>query len=314
MRLILALFFVSSFLYAMGERIDYSVDELSRISYKQRPTASASMFTRSIPHWKDTARLNSALSFDAPPTFNVGTIRKIKKLAVVDIDLGLRVVSIHNRPVDWKETDILAAQCMQAAGMALQLSGFSVVTISAVQQLMHTEPDWAPDVMVTGSTTVNIHGAGGAWMSWPLWLDKPLFAKDRAIHLMDALDVDGLVWISSRILLNRTSMQQAFFSAEPYSYVEWRQKEFEGKSTWTHLGVEMTVMTRKGLSTDQLIAWSDATKGDWVCPAILMNVNPSDPSKDMYEYRLSWSRYPILASFRLIMETMSARFKSDSTK
>ena len=151
-------------------------------------------------------------------------------------------------------------------------------------------------------------------MSWPVWMDKPLFAKDRALHLMDTLEVDGLVWVSSRVLLNGGSIQQAYFSGDPYGYGEWWQKEFEGKSTWTHLGVEMTVMTRKGFSSDQLISWSCATKGDWTCPTILMNVNAHDPNKDQYSYRLSWSRYPILASFRLIMETMAARLKIDSMK
>jgi hypothetical protein len=297
----------------MAERVDYSVDELSRIPFKQRPVTAVGMFSKSLPHWKDEFRLRGQIDPEKPPSLNVAAIRKIKRLAVVDFDLGIRSMTDRPMPVDWKEADLLASQCLQAVGMSLKLCGFSVITQDVVARLIRIEPDWTLDAAPTRSEQVFLHVEGGSWMSWPFWIEKPLLAKDRALRLMNTLGVDGLVWVSSRVLLVRNSTQQAIFSAEPFSYGEWWQHEFSGQPTWTNLGVELTVVTRMGLSSDRLVAWSASTKGDWTCPPIMMN-RGTDPTKSDYEFRLSYSRYPILASFRVIMETMAAQFRKDSTK
>ncbi len=313
MRRMIVLLFLGSLLFAMGEKIDYSVDELSRIPFKQRASAAVGMFSKSIPHWKDECRLKGAIDHDKPPSPNSVAIKKLKKLAVVDLDLGIRTMSDRPMNVDWSELDLLSSQCLQAVGGALKLSGFSVATPDLVMRLVQTEPDWMPDEGVTESSQIRLHASGGAWMSWNTWIEKPAFAKDRALRLMDTLGVDGLVWVSSRILLVRSTSQQAIFSAWPLSYGEWWQNEFAGQSKWTQLGIEMTVVTRKGLSTDRLVAWSASTKGDWSCPAIMMNKGTNAAKQD-YGFKLSYSRYPILASFRIILETMAAMLKADTMR
>jgi len=305
--------FLCSFLFAMGEKIDYSVDELSHIPFKQRASAAVGMFSKSIPHWKDESRLKGSIEHDKPPTLNILAIKKLKKLAVVDLDMGIRSMSDRPMNVDWHEWDMLSSQCLQAVGGALKLSGFSVSTQDVVIRLLQIEPDWTPDETITPSSEINFHASGGAWMTWQTWIDKPVFAKDRALRLMDTLGVDGLVWVSNRILLVRNTSQQAIFSAWPLSYGEWWQNEFAGQPKWTQLGIEMTVVTRKGLASDRLVAWSASTKGDWSCPAIMMNKGIGAAKQD-YGFKLSYSRYPILASFRIILETMAAILRADSLK
>ena len=73
------LMIVGSFLFSMGEKVDYSVDELSRIPFKQRASAAVAMFSKSVPHWKDECRLKGNIEHDKPPTLNVASLRKIKR-------------------------------------------------------------------------------------------------------------------------------------------------------------------------------------------------------------------------------------------
>ena len=296
MRLLYLMIFCGSFLFAMGEKIDYTVDELSRIPFKQRATAATTMLSKSVPHWKDESRIKGSIEHDKPPTLNLIAMRKLKKLAIVDLDLGVRAQSNRTLPMDSQELNLLAVQCLQSAGSALKLNGFSVATQDVVNRLLQIEPDWVWDGGVTQSSHVILHANGGAWMDWPQWIEKPLWAKDRCLRLMDTLGVDGLVFLSARVLLVQSTSQQAVFAAEPLSYGEWWQAEFAGQPKWTHFGVEMTVVTRKGLASDRLVAWSASTKGDWICPAIIVNKG---------------SRYPILASFRVILETMASMMKGD---